>query len=435
MKNEPKVNLLEVLKGVVDAKNMDDTVVIGALKQALIQAARKYLHIEKKIEVDIDTESNEVHVMLRVEVVDDFPDYDPNMTAEEVEAMDEGYMLVPEAQEFNEAAQAGDLLEIEIPVTAFGRQAIQTAKQLLTQHIRDAERQKIMDTYRGRIGTMVSGEVLRLEGRNVIVSLGKQTEAVLPPREQISRERLAQGASIKAVIARVEESSKNGAQVVLSRASGDFLKELFRQEVPEIYEGTVEIKGVAREPGLRAKIAVYSRDEHVDPVGACVGMKGARVQTIVRELGNERIDIVHWNPDLDVFIQRSLAPANIVKMSEVPGTRRVVVVINDENLAQAIGKNGQNVKLASQLVERDLDVFGEKEWSEKDEEAKALVMTPRPNEVNRYAQMKADNLFAKGEAAAESVEAAAEPEEAPAAETVESPVVESAENEQANTEE
>ena len=432
MKNEPKVNLLEVLKGVVDAKNMDDTVVIGALKQALIQAARKYLHIEKKIEVDIDTESNEVHVMLRVEVVDDFPDYDPNMTSEEVEAMDEGYMLVPEAQEFNEAAQAGDLLEIEIPVTAFGRQAIQTAKQLLTQHIRDAERQKIMDTYRGRIGTMVSGEVLRLEGRNVIVSLGKQTEAVLPPREQISRERLAQGASIKAVIARVEESSKNGAQVVLSRASGDFLKELFRQEVPEIYEGTVEIKGVAREPGLRAKIAVYSRDEHVDPVGACVGMKGARVQTIVRELGNERIDIVHWNPDIDVFIQRSLAPANIVKMSEVPGTRRVVVVINDENLAQAIGKNGQNVKLASQLVERDLDVFGEKEWSEKDEEAKALVMQPRPNEVNRYAQMKADNLFAKGEAAEEN---AVEPEEAPAAEAVESPAVESAENEQAATEE
>ena len=402
MKNEPKVNLLEVLKGVVDAKNMDDTVVIGALKQALIQAARKYLHIEKKIEVDIDTESNEVHVMLRVEVVDDFPDYDPNMTAEEVEAMDEGYMLVPEAQEFNEAAQAGDLLEIEIPVTAFGRQAIQTAKQLLTQHIRDAERQKIMDTYRGRIGTMVSGEVLRLEGRNVIVSLGKQTEAVLPPREQISRERLAQGASIKAVIARVEESSKNGAQVVLSRASGDFLKELFRQEVPEIYEGTVEIKGVAREPGLRAKIAVYSRDEHVDPVGACVGMKGARVQTIVRELGNERIDIVHWNENLDVFITRALSPANVVKLAEVPGTRRVVVVINDDNLAQAIGKNGQNVKLASQLVERDLDVFGEKEWSEKDDEAKAQVLAPRPQELRRSAAQKAEALFADAEKQEES---------------------------------
>ena len=204
MKNEPKISLLDVLKEVVEDKSVDDSVILDALKKALISAARKYLHIEKKINVDIDMETNEVHVFLNVEVVDDYPDYDPNMTAEEVEAMDEGYMLVPEAQEFNEAAQAGDLLEIEIPVTAFGRQAIQTAKQLLTQHIRDAERQKIMDTYRGRIGTMVSGEVLRLEGRNVIVSLGKQTEAVLPPRELISRERLAQGASITAVIARVE---------------------------------------------------------------------------------------------------------------------------------------------------------------------------------------------------------------------------------------
>jgi N utilization substance protein A len=268
-----------------------------------------------------------------------------------------------------------------------------------------------MDTYRGRIGTMISGEVLRLEGRNVIVSLGKQTEAVIPPREQIGHERLVQGQSVKAVIARVEESVKSGAQVILSRASGDFLKELFRQEVPEIYEGTVEIKGVAREPGYRAKIAVYSRDEKIDPVGACVGMKGARVQTIVRELGNERIDIVHWNPDLDVFITRALSPANVVKLTEVPGTQRTVVVINDENLAQAIGKNGQNVKLAAQLVGRDLDVFGEKEWSEKDEDAKAQVLAPRPQELRRNALHKAESLFAAPaaeEAAAEEPAAATE---------------------------
>ena len=366
MKNEPKVNLLEAL-------------------------TKKYLHVDKKIDVEID--ENEVHVYLRAKVVDDYPDYDPSMTAEEVEKMDEEYMLVPEAQEFDEDAQPGDLLEMEVPTTTFGRQAIQTAKQLLTQQIRDAERQKILDTYKGRIGTMISGEVLRLEGRNVIVSLGKQTEAVIPPREQISHERLVQGQSVKAVIARVEESSKNGAQVVLSRASGDFLKELFRQEVPEIYEGSVEIKGVAREPGYRAKIAVYSRDEKIDPVGACVGMKGARVQTIVRELGNERIDIVHWNADLDVFITRALAPANIVKLTEVPGTQRVVVVINDENLAQAIGKNGQNVKLAATLVGRDLDVFGEKEWSEKDEAEKTEVMTPREQELRRTAH-RAESLFA-----------------------------------------
>ncbi|MCQ2062563.1 MAG: transcription termination factor NusA [Fibrobacter sp.] len=410
--NEPKVNLLEVLKGVVDAKNMEDTVVLNALKQALTLAAKKYLHIEKKIDVDIDTETNEVHVFLRVEVVDDYPDYDPNMTAEEVEKLDEGYMLVAEAQEFNEDAQPGDVLEMEVPTTSFGRQAIQTAKQLLTQQIRDAERQKIIDTYRGRIGSMINGEVLRLEGRNVIVSLGKQTEAVIPPREQIGHERLVQGQSVKAVIARVEESSKNGAQVVLSRSSGDFLKELFRQEVPEIYEGTVEIKGVAREPGYRAKIAVYSRDEKIDPVGACVGMKGARVQTIVRELGNERIDIVQWNADLDVFITRALSPANIVKLTEVPGTDRVVVVINDENLAQAIGKNGQNVKLATSLVGRNLDVFGEKEWSEKDDEAKAAVLAPREQELRRSAARRADNLFnastvEKVEAAEETAEEAA----------------------------
>ena len=394
MKNEPKVNLLDALKAVVDAKNMEDSVVLNALKQALVSAAKKYLHVDKKIDVEID--ENEVHVFLRAKVVDDYPDYDPNMTAEEVEKMDEEYMLVPEAQEFDEDAQPGDLLEMEVPTTTFGRQAIQTAKQLLTQQIRDAERQKILDTYKGRIGSMISGEVLRLEGRNVIVSLGKQTEAVIPPREQISHERLVQGQSVKAVIARVEESSKNGAQVVLSRASGDFLKELFRQEVPEIYEGSVEVKGVAREPGYRAKIAVYSRDEKIDPVGACVGMKGARVQTIVRELGNERIDIVHWSADQDVFIARALAPANIVKLIEVPGTQRVVVIINDdsdENLAQAIGKNGRNVKLAATLVGRDLDVFGEKEWSEKNEAEKNEVMTPREQELRRTAH-RAESLFA-----------------------------------------
>ena len=383
MKNEPKVNLLEVLKGVVEAKDMDDSVVLNALKEALITAARKYLHIEKKIDVDFDTETNEVHVFLRVAVVDDYPDYDPNMTASEVEELDKGYMLVEEARDFNEDAQPGDFLEMEIPISAFGRQAIQTAKQLLNQQIRDAERQKIMDTYRSRIGSMVSGEVLRLEQSNIIVKLGKQTEAMIPAREQIRRERWAQGNSIKAVIARVEESSKNGAQVVLSRANGDFLKELFRQEVPEIYEGTVEIKGVAREPGFRAKIAVYSRDEKIDPVGACVGMKGARVQTIVRELGNERIDIVQWNPDLDTFITRALTPANVIKLIHVPETRRTVVIISDENLALAIGKNGQNVKLAAELVQRNLDVFGENEWNQKDDETKAKITSPSAADLNQ----------------------------------------------------
>ena len=400
MKNEPKINLVEALKSLVQDKNVEDSIVTGALKDALISAARKYLQINKKIDVDIDTETDEIRVFLRVEVVDDYPDYDTEMSAEEVEELDEGYMLVQEAQEFNEDAQPGDLLEMEVPVSAFGRQAIQTAKQFLIQRIRTAERDKIYETYRSRIGTMINGEVVRIENKNLIVSIGRQTEAVLPAKEQIAKERFHQGSSVKAVIADVTDSTKGGAQVILSRANGDFLKELFRQEVPEIYEGTVEMKGVSRDPGFRAKIAVYSRDERIDPVGSCVGMKGARVQAIVRELANERIDIVHWNPDFETYVRRSLAPANIVKFVEVSGTRRIVLVVADEDLAQAIGRNGQNVRLASQLVGRDLDVFGEKEWSEKDEETKEKILTPRANEYRQMNQMndkkmQLDELFTK----------------------------------------
>ena len=388
MKNEPKINLLEALKSIVDDKNVDDAIVVESLKEALISAARKYLQINKHIDVDIDTETNEIRVFLRVEVVDDYPDYDTEMTAEEVQTFDENYMLVDEALDFNEDAQAGDLLEMEVPVSAFGRQAIQTAKQFLIQRIRDAERNKVFETYRDRIGSMINGEVVRIENKNFIVSIGRQTEAVLPFKEQIGKERFNQGSSIKAVIADVTDSAKGGAQVILSRANGMFLTELFRQEVPEIYEGTVEVKGVARDPGFRAKISVFSRDERIDPVGACVGMKGGRVQAIVRELANERIDIVHWDPDLITFIRRSLAPANIVKFFEIDGTRRVVIVVADEDLAQAIGRNGQNVRLASQLVARDLDVFGEKEWSEKSDEEKQKVLTPRGGDAQKIPGMQ-----------------------------------------------
>ena len=213
MKNEPKTNLVDALKLLVQDKNVDDSIVTSALKDALISAARKYLQINKKIDVDIDTETDEIRVFLRVEVVEDYPDYDSEMEAEEVQALDEGYMLVPEAQEFNEDAQAGDLLEMEVPVSAFGRQAIQTAKQFLIQRIRTAERDKIYETYRSRIGSMINGELVRIENKNLIVSIGRQTEAVLPAKEQIAKERFHQGSSIKAVIADVADSAKSGAQV------------------------------------------------------------------------------------------------------------------------------------------------------------------------------------------------------------------------------
>lgn len=409
MKNkEPKINLIEALKAVVDVKNIDDSVVEEALKDALITAARKYLNIDKHFEVHIDKETNEISIALVVDIVDDYPDYDPSLDAAAVQEMDEHYMLVEQARDVNPDVQAGDHLEMELPVSAFGRQAIQTAKQFLIQHIRDAERNKIVETYRDRIGSIVNGEVLRIESRNAIVSIGRQTEAVLPFKEQLPKERFQQGSSVKAVIKAVAESAKNGAQVILSRTSEMFLYELFRQEVPEIFDGSVEIKGVVRDPGYRAKISVLARDARIDPVGACVGMKGARVQAIVRELGNERIDIVHWDPDLITFIRHALSPANIVKFFEVPGTCRVVVIIADEDLAQAIGRNGQNVKLASLLVEHDLDVFGEKEWSEKSDEERQRITTARSSEIAKANGLRSEDASPFKEDASSETEPPAE---------------------------
>ena len=228
---EPKINLLEALKTVVDTKNIDDSIVEGALKDALITAARKYLNIDKHFDVNIDEETNEISIALVVDIVDDYPDYDPSLSAEAVQEMDEHYMLIEQARDLNPDVQPGDHLEMELPVSAFGRQAIQTAKQYLIQRIRDAERSKIVDTYRNRIGSIVNGEVLRIESRNAIVSIGRQTEAVLPYRDQLPKERFQQGSSVKAVIKDVAESAKNGAQVILSRTSDMFLYELFRQEV------------------------------------------------------------------------------------------------------------------------------------------------------------------------------------------------------------
>lgn len=410
-KQDKKENLLEALKTVISEKNMDDSTVIRILKESLISAAKKYLDIEKRIDVDIDTETNEVHVFLRVEVVDDFPDYDPELSAAEVEKLDEGYMLVDEALDYNEEAKAGDFLEMEVPIEAFGRQAIQNAKQLLMQNMRDAERIRIMNIFASRIGTLISGEVTRVEGPNLIINLGA-TEAILPVKEQIRKEKWKQGDSVKAVILKIDENAKIGnPMVILSRTSPKFLNALFKQEVPEIFDGSVEIKSIVRDPGFRAKIAVFARDEHIDPVGACVGMKGARVQAIVRELANERVDIVIWDKDIDTYIHRALAPANIVKLVDVPHSKRTVTIIADENLAQAIGKNGQNVRLASMLVERNLDVFGENEWMEKSEEEKAKILQPTNREVSDFMRFHAHDEKPMAETAETASEEVSKDEE------------------------
>ncbi|HSQ41957.1 MAG TPA: transcription termination factor NusA [Fibrobacteraceae bacterium] len=391
-KNELTEVIDKLLKDVAAIKNLDADLVMEALKESLASAARKFLQLQKRVDVEINSETNEVEVFLRVEVVDDYPDYDLSMTAEEVAKMDEGYMLLDDAREFNEDAQPGDLLEMEIPVENFGRQAVQTAKQFLIQKVKEAERGKVFETYRNKVGMLITGTVTRSEKKSIFVSIGKNIEAVMLESGQIRKEKLKRGVAVKAVIEEVSDSAKGGAQVILSRTSGKFLAELFRQEVPEIGEGTVEIKGVARDPGFRAKIAVLSRDNRIDPVGACVGMRGNRVQAIVRELSNERIDIVNWSEDLSTYIRRALSPANIVKMIDVAGTRRTVIIVADIDLAQAIGRNGQNVRLASILVDRVLDVFGETEWTGKSDEEKQKELAPRPSDMAREARSQKGRL-------------------------------------------
>jgi len=366
--------IFESLNLIAKSKNLGPEVVITTLQQSLINAAKKYLNLAKNIEAEIDKDTGEIHVYLRVNVVDDYPDVDPALTPEEVAAFDERYMLVAEAREYNEDAAAGDYLEMEIPIENFGRAAIQSAKQILLQKVRDAERDKIFEDYQHRIGTLVSGTVQQVDRGNILVNLGK-TEGIIPLKEQIRKERYRQGDTIRAYIANVSTNTK-GPQILLSRTHPEFLAELFKLEVPEIYDGIVQIKNVARDPGFRAKIAVTTKDDRIDPVGACVGMKGNRVQAIVRELSNERIDIIHWADDMNAYIRRALSPANIKQISDI-GDGRAVVIVGDEDLSQAIGRGGQNVRLASKLIGKELDIYGQTEFGNMPPEDKEALFKPR----------------------------------------------------------
>jgi N utilization substance protein A len=385
-------NILENLNLIAKTKNLEGSVVLDTLRQALVNAARKYLDLQKNIEADVDASTGEIGVFLRVTVVDDYPDVDPELTAEEVAAVDEGYMLLDEAKEYNEEAVAGDYLEMEIPIENFGRAAIQAAKQMLLQKVRDAEREKIYEDFQDKVGTLVSGQVQQVDRGNILISLGK-TEAILPLREQIRKERYRQGDTLRAYVADVGVNTK-GPQVTLSRTNPMFLARLFELEVPEIGDGVVTIKGVARDPGFRAKIAVATKDDRIDPVGACVGMKGNRVQAIVRELSNERIDIIHWSEDSNVYIRRSLSPANIRQITDI-GDGRVVVIVADEDLSQAIGRGGQNVRLASKMVGRELDIYGQTEFDALPEETRTALFTPREGAVTEEAAAATNSKFSE----------------------------------------
>jgi N utilization substance protein A len=338
--------VLEALRRIAREKQLENELLIEALEAGLMSAARKKFGPEAEIEVIVDGESDTLAVYLNRTVVD-MPD---DLTTE---------IDVEEAEEIDPAAQIGDVIKTEISLDEFGRNAIQAAKQIVVQRVREAEREQIYEEFQDRIGDIVTGDVQQIERAGIVVNLGR-TEALLPTREQIRRERYRQGDRIRAYLLSVEKTTK-GPQIILSRTHPNFLKKLFRMEVPEIYDSVVEIMAIAREAGGRSKVAVASHDERVDPVGACVGVKGSRIQTIVRELAGEKIDIVAWSSDPAVLVTRALNPAKVSRAIIDESERSVRVVVPDDQLSLAIGKGGQNARLAAKLSGWKIDIVGETE--------------------------------------------------------------------------
>jgi N utilization substance protein A len=282
---------------------------------------------------------------------------------------------VEEAKKADPELEVGDELMQELDIDRFGRTAIQTAKQVIVQRVREAEREKVFADYSERKGELVTGTVQQIDKGNILVNLGR-TEALLPFKEQIRKERYRQGDPIRGCIVEVKNNPK-GPQVVISRTAPEFLARLFELEVPEIFDKTVKIVKVVRDPGFRSKIAVTTSDDRVDPVGACVGMRGNRVQAIVRELSNERIDIINWTEELSLLVRRVFSPAEVKRVVPV-SEKKIVVIIREDDLAQAIGKEGQNIRLASKMIEKDIDVYGDEEFAAFTEEERTAILAGLP---------------------------------------------------------
>jgi len=350
---QTRPELIEVAETVARDKGIDRDEVLEAMEQAIQKAGRsKYGH-EHDIRANIDRSTGEINLARYVEVVD---------TPEEVEN-EATQMDIEAAKKVKSDAEIGDYMVDALPPIDFGRIAAQTAKQVIVQRVREAERSRQFDEYKDRIGEVVNGLVKRIEYGNVIVDLNR-AEAILRRDESIPREHFNNGDRVRSYIVDVREETR-GPQIFLSRAHPQFMAKLFSQEVPEIYDGIIEIKAVARDPGSRAKIAVLSNDSSIDPVGPCIGMRGSRVQAVVGELQGEKIDIIQWSPDHASFIVNALAPAEVAKVVLDEEANRIEVVVPDEQLSLAIGRRGQNVRLASQLSGWDIDILTEAEESDR----------------------------------------------------------------------
>ncbi|WP_439543531.1 transcription termination factor NusA [Hyphomicrobium sp.] len=345
-----RLELLQIADAVAREKTIDRKIVIQAMEDAIQKAAKSRYGAENDIRCEIDPKTGETRLSRVLAVVDDVENEATQIT-------------LADAKRRNPEAKVGDLIAEGLPPLDFGRVAAQNAKQVIVQKVREAERDRQFGEYKDRIGEIVNGTVKRAEYGNVIIDLGR-AEGIIRRDEMIPRENVRYGDRIRAYIYDVRREQR-GPQIFLSRARPEFMSKLFAQEVPEIYDGTVEIKSVARDPGSRAKIAVISRDSSIDPVGACVGMRGARVQAVVNELQGEKVDIIQWNPDAASFIVNALAPAEVSKVVLDEDSNRIEVVVPESQLSLAIGRRGQNVRLASQLTGWDIDILTEQEESER----------------------------------------------------------------------
>src|SRR5262245_4832531 len=348
--------ILDALSQITREKSVDRALLIETLEQGLASAVRKKYGATADVEVKFSNDTGSIAVSLRKTVVETVEDPALQLTVEEARA-------------HRSSAQVGDVLTFPLPIAEFGRNAIQTAKQVLIQRVREAERERVFKEYADKVGMLVRGVVQQVDRGNVIVKLD-HSEGFLPAREQIARSYHRQGEYVRAVVINVDRSAK-GPQVILSRTHPDFLRRLFETEVPEISESIVEIKAVAREAGSRSKISVFSTDPRVDAVGSCVGLKGSRVQSIVRELGGERIDIVPWSQDPTVFVSRSLSPAKVMDVKVNEAEKRMLVVVADDQLSLAIGKGGQNARLAARLTGWKIDLVSKTDEKQRTDRERA----------------------------------------------------------------
>ncbi|MEP4471417.1 MAG: transcription termination factor NusA [Bauldia litoralis] len=345
-----RLELLQIADAVAREKVIDRMIVVTAMEDAIQKAARSRYGSETDVRAEIDPKTGEIKLQRLLKVVEEIDNPATDITLDI-------------ARGRNPAAQLGDFIADPLPPMDFGRIAAQSAKQVIVQKVREAERDRQFDEFKDRIGEIVNGQVKRVEYGNVIVDLGRG-EAIVRRDELIPRETFRYGDRVRAYIYDVRREQR-GPQIFMSRTHPQFMAKLFAQEVPEIYDGIIEVKSVARDPGSRAKIAVISRDSSIDPVGACVGMRGSRVQAVVNELQGEKIDIIPWSDDPATFIVNSLQPAEVAKVVLDEDAERIEVVVPDDQLSLAIGRRGQNVRLASQLTGWDIDILTEQEESER----------------------------------------------------------------------